>query len=204
MIEGASHGVGLGHEFLRHIERAGIIIHIVEPAPMDGSDPLENYRTIRQELEQYATELGNRPEIVVVSKAELPEAADFAKQLETAIGKPVLLISAVTGVGLNPLMQRVMSELEQHRERPAPLPIRIPPHLRRPEAPVVAAEPTKTGASEKEESGDGRREPREMKQSCRWHRRMRTVGWKLFRPFCIWEGEAPAEPNAEESAVKSE
>ena len=74
MIEGAHAGVGLGHEFLRHIERAGILVHLVEPTPVDGSDPLQNYRVIRNELELYSADLGRRPEIVAVTKCELPDA----------------------------------------------------------------------------------------------------------------------------------
>ena len=76
LIEGAHAGAGLGHEFLRHIERAGILVHLVEPAPVDGSDPLANYETIRDELVQYDSRLGERPEIVVVTKAELPGAGE--------------------------------------------------------------------------------------------------------------------------------
>ena len=76
LIEGAHAGVGLGHEFLRHIERAGILVHLVEPAPVDGSDPLNNYRVIRNELEMYSADLGRRPEIVVVTKCELPGAEE--------------------------------------------------------------------------------------------------------------------------------
>jgi len=67
--------VGLGHEFLRHIERAGILVHLVEPEPTDGTEPLTNYRTIRTELEMHSAELGQRPEIVVVTKATCPAAA---------------------------------------------------------------------------------------------------------------------------------
>ncbi len=107
LIEGAHAGAGLGHEFLRHIERAGILIHLVEPLPADGSDPLENYRVIREELAQYDAKLGQRPEIVVVSKSELPGAAEVREQLAAASGRDVLLISAVTGQGLNTLVQRI-------------------------------------------------------------------------------------------------
>ena len=60
LIEGAHTGVGLGHEFLRHVERAGILVHVVEPAPLDGSDPVTNYKKIRQELSLYDESLGTR------------------------------------------------------------------------------------------------------------------------------------------------
>jgi GTP-binding protein len=107
LIEGAHAGVGLGHEFLRHIERAGILVHLVEPAPMDGTDPLENYRTIRAELAQYKQELVDRPEIICVTKAELPGSAEVRELLGKEVGREVLLISAVTGAGLNDLVRRV-------------------------------------------------------------------------------------------------
>jgi GTPase len=119
LIEGASTGAGLGHEFLRHIERAGILIHLVEPAPMDETDPLENYRAIHNELAQYKQELVERPEIICVTKAELPSAAECRTALQEATGKPVMLISAVTGQGLNELMQMVMQVLDTQREAPS-------------------------------------------------------------------------------------
>jgi GTP-binding protein len=107
LIEGAHQGVGLGHEFLRHIERAGILVHLIEPEPTDGSDPLTNYRAIRAELELYDVALGQRPEIVVVTKADLPGSPAVQHSLAEAIGREVLLISAVTGQGLNDLVGRI-------------------------------------------------------------------------------------------------
>src|SRR5262249_28275396 len=96
LIAGAHAGVGLGHEFLRHIQRAGILVHLVEPLPVDGIDPLENYRVIRNELTRYSAELGQRPEIVVVTKAELPGAEEVRARLAAEVGRDVLAISAVT------------------------------------------------------------------------------------------------------------
>ena len=113
LIEGAHSGAGLGHEFLRHIERAGILVHLVEPLPMDGSDPLENYRVIREELRQYDEQLAKRPEILVVSKAELPGAAEFRERLAAETGGEALLISAVTGQGLDQLVQKAAATLSQ-------------------------------------------------------------------------------------------
>src|SRR5262245_54796939 len=113
LIEGAHAGAGLGHEFLRHIERAGILVHLVEPLPADGSDPLENYRVIRAELAQYDQKLAERPEILVVSKAELPGAGELRDSLATESGQDVVLISAVTGEGLNHLVQRAAGLLTE-------------------------------------------------------------------------------------------
>ncbi len=103
LIEGAHAGAGLGHEFLRHIERAGILVHLVEPAPADGSDPVENYHAIRRELLLHSRDLEKRPEIVVITKADLPESADVERRLAESLNRPVLRISAVTGEGLNRL-----------------------------------------------------------------------------------------------------
>ena len=111
LIEGAAEGVGLGHDFLRHITRAGILVHLVEPLPTDGTDPIENYRVLRSELEQYSQELAVRPEILVVSKAEIPESAEVVEQLKEVAERDVLLISAVTGQGLNELIRRIAQTL---------------------------------------------------------------------------------------------
>ncbi|MEM6799577.1 MAG: GTPase ObgE [Planctomycetota bacterium] len=119
LIEGASQGVGLGHEFLRHVERTRVLVHLVEPAPVDGSDPIENYRSIREEVraygEQFGTDLADRPEIVAISKAELPDAAGIRDALAAAIDKPVLLFSSVTGEGLNEVLQQTHAALTQSR-----------------------------------------------------------------------------------------
>ena len=113
LIEGAHQGAGLGHEFLRHIERSGVLVHLVEPSPMDESDPVDNYRAIRQELGLYKAELLKRPEIVVVSKCELPGAAEVGARLEKETQSEVLLVSAVTGQGLNRLVHRIVQALDE-------------------------------------------------------------------------------------------
>ncbi|HUY92509.1 MAG TPA: GTPase ObgE [Pirellulales bacterium] len=115
LIEGAHAGHGLGHEFLRHIQRAGILVHLVEPQPMDGSEPLANYHAIRDELKLYDPALVERPEIVVVSKAELPAAMDVQQRLSEDLKREVLAISAVTGVGLDKLLYAIARELETRR-----------------------------------------------------------------------------------------
>lgn len=120
LIEGAHAGAGLGHEFLRHIQRAGILVHLVEPFPSDGTDPVDNYRVIRQELELFDRQLVERPEIVVVTKADLPGAAEVRDRLSQAIGKPVLLISAVTGQGLDELVRNIVAILESQGRFAAP------------------------------------------------------------------------------------
>ncbi len=116
LIEGAHEGVGLGHEFLRHVERAGVLVHLVEPMPMDGTDPVENYRSIREELTQYKEGLGSRPEIIVVTKAELPGAKEVCDSLAASAEKPVHLISAVTGEGLNTLTRKIVALLQDRTD----------------------------------------------------------------------------------------
>jgi GTP-binding protein len=111
LIEGAHNGVGLGHEFLRHVERTRVLVHLVEPLPPDGSDPVQNYRVIRQELELHGQGLAAKPEVVAVSKAELTGSEEVRERLEKEIGKPVLAVSSVTGQGLADLVRAIVAQL---------------------------------------------------------------------------------------------
>ena len=126
LIEGAHAGAGLGHEFLRHVERTRVLVHLVEPMPADGSDPVENYQAIRRELEQYGRGLGERPEVVAVSKAELPGAGEIQERLAAATGRDVLLFSSVTGQGLDRVLQQAHTLRQQtelaERSEPSPSP----------------------------------------------------------------------------------
>ncbi|MFW6169387.1 MAG: GTPase ObgE [Planctomycetota bacterium] len=116
LIEGAHAGIGLGHEFLRHIERSGILVHLIEPFPMDGTDPVENYHAIRNELKLHDRALETRPEIVAVTKAELPAADEVQRRLQAVVPHAVLLISAVTGQGLNQLIEAMVVQLDRVAE----------------------------------------------------------------------------------------
>ncbi len=113
LIEGAHAGIGLGHDFLRHIMRAGILVHLVEPFPSDATDPIENYLSIRNELKLYSEELARRPEIVVVSKSELPGADAIAAELRNHATSDVIEISAVTGMGLDVLVRKIYRMLQE-------------------------------------------------------------------------------------------
>lgn len=118
LIEGAHEGVGLGHEFLRHVERTQVFVHLVEPAPQDETDPLDNYLRIREEVLLYNAELARRTEIVVVSKCELPEAEETARRLAEETNGPVIQISAVTGKGLPDLTKTIIKELRGEDAEP--------------------------------------------------------------------------------------
>lgn len=117
LIEGASDGIGLGHEFLKHVERAGLLVHLVEPFPADQGDPVENYQAIRSELATYDATLAERDEIVVVTKGELEGAAEVRDLVEAASGKETFLISAVTGLGVDELVATIMDRVQQRRQR---------------------------------------------------------------------------------------
>ena len=108
LIEGASEGAGLGHDFLAHIERTGLLVHVLDLAPLDNSDPLENHATVERELALHDPALAARPRILALSKADLvtPEqaaqqAADWHNRLGTDIA--IVLTSAATGEGLSKL-----------------------------------------------------------------------------------------------------
>jgi GTP-binding protein len=112
LIEGAHEGHGLGHEFLRHVERTRLLVHLVEAVPGDGSDPVANYRTIRNELELYSPTLAQRPEILVVTKMDLTDAAEASERIAHELCREVLAISAVTGKGIPALVQRIVQFLD--------------------------------------------------------------------------------------------
>jgi GTP-binding protein len=113
LIEGAHSGVGLGHEFLRHVERTRVLVHLIEPMPLDGSDPVHNFRMVQRELELYRHELADKPEVVAMSKCELTDSDEVRARLERELGREVLAISAVTGQGLAQLVGRVAELLQQ-------------------------------------------------------------------------------------------
>jgi len=115
LIEGASLGIGLGHEFLRHVERTRLIVHLIEPQPLDGTDPIANYHTIRHELTTYGVALGEKLEIVCVSKAELTGSEEVRAGLERDLCREVLLISSVTGQGLSVLVGKIALCIEEIR-----------------------------------------------------------------------------------------
>ncbi len=116
LIEGASEGVGLGHEFLRHVERAGLLVHLIEPDPVDRTDPIENYLSIREELSQYDQSLADRDEMIVVTKCEMDSANEVKSALESSTGKTIFMISAVTGTGLAELTGAFMDRVEARRD----------------------------------------------------------------------------------------
>jgi GTPase len=118
LIEGAHEGHGLGHEFLRHVERTGLLVHLVEAIPTDGSDPVRNYRMIRRELEQYSPALAERPELLVVTKMDLTGADEAKENIAHELGREALAISAVTGQGIPALLHAIDDRL-RHRSEPA-------------------------------------------------------------------------------------
>ena len=111
LIEGAHSGHGLGHEFLRHVERTTLLVHLVEAVPLDGSDPLHNYQTIRNELGQYSKTLAERPELLVVTKMDVTGAEDARRRMENELNREVPGISAVTGRGIPQLLHRIVEML---------------------------------------------------------------------------------------------
>jgi GTP-binding protein len=115
LIEGAHSGTGLGHEFLRHVERTRVLVHLVEPLPPDGSDPLENYRVIRRELELHGRGLADKPEVIAVSKAELTGSEEVRSRLERELGREALAVSSVTGQGLSQLVGAVAQLLQENK-----------------------------------------------------------------------------------------
>lgn len=121
LIEGAHDGKGLGHDFLRHIERTKVIIHVIDVSGLEGRNPMEDYRKINQELTLYNERLAARPQIIAANKMDLPEAQENYSQVAEALlleGREVYPISAATGEGMSELMERVGQLVVLHRDDP--------------------------------------------------------------------------------------
>lgn len=124
LIEGASDGIGLGHEFLRHIERTKVFIHMVDAASTEGRDPLNDIYIINEELKKYSPELASRPQVIAANKTDV----FYGSQEETVItllkeefepqGIPVFPISAVSGKGVKELLYYVRKQLDELHEEP--------------------------------------------------------------------------------------
>ena len=112
LIEGSHQGHGLGHDFLRHIERTRVLVHLVDVSGLDGSDPAASYEVIRQELSQYSPVLAGKVEVVVASKIDLDPTGEKLKAFSEALGGQALAVSAVTGQDLGPLKERLWQEVQ--------------------------------------------------------------------------------------------
>ena len=120
LIEGASEGVGLGHQFLRHIERTRVIVHVIDMAATEGRDPYEDYLTINKELEEYNLRLTERPQIIVANKMDMPEAEENLKKFKERLEEdfPIFPISALSRKGLRELLYAIADKIEETPEFP--------------------------------------------------------------------------------------
>lgn len=121
LIDGASEGVGLGHDFLRHIERTKILIHVIDVSGIEGRDPIEDYEKINAELAKYSEKLSRKQQIVAANKIDLLGDSDNLERLMdymAAHGVEVYPICAMIGEGMDKLLERVWTMLEEYVEEP--------------------------------------------------------------------------------------
>ncbi len=127
LIEGASDGIGLGHEFLRHVERCRLIVHVVDVSGVEGRDPIADFEIINRELENFSEELAERPQIVAANKSDMatPEQISAFRSYIENLGYPFFEISAATTAGTKDLIAAVSHKLEElppiKRYEPEPL-----------------------------------------------------------------------------------
>ena len=121
LIEGAADGAGLGHDFLRHVERTRLILHLVDASGIEGRDPVEDYYRINAELKKYSEKIASRTQILVANKMDLPEAAENLPRLEALAEKESIRLFAVSAAarqGLKELIDYVGETLETLKEEP--------------------------------------------------------------------------------------
>ncbi|NHN30083.1 GTPase ObgE [Paenibacillus agricola] len=123
LIEGAHEGVGLGHEFLRHVERTRIIVHVIDMASTDGRDPFDDWIKINEELRLYSAKLGERPQIIVANKMDMPDSEFYLEEFKSQLAEvdpsiQILSVSAVTKKGVQELLYKVVDLLETIPDMP--------------------------------------------------------------------------------------
>ncbi len=122
LIEGAHHGAGLGHRFLRHVERNLLLVYLVDLSPQAEMEPLQAYRLLKNELSAFSEKLGNYPGIIVGNKIDLPEAAERFHELKISLAEEgekdqeLLSVSAVTGEGIKPLVNYLFNRVNELSE----------------------------------------------------------------------------------------
>lgn len=120
LIEGAHQGVGLGHQFLRHIERTRVIVHVIDMSGLEGRDPYEDYQTINAEFKEYNLRLTERPQIIVANKMDMPDSEDNLAELKKKLGDDMKIfpISAITREGVRELLFEIADAIERTPEFP--------------------------------------------------------------------------------------
>lgn len=122
LIKGAHEGHGLGHQFLKHIERTKVLVHLVDVSGASGRDPIEDFDTIQQELKAFSPEVAAKPQIVAANKIDAIDDPDRVKALQRHVRKkklPFLQISGATGAGVDALLEEVWREIAAVRNAPA-------------------------------------------------------------------------------------
>ncbi len=115
LIEGAHRGAGLGHQFLRHVERTRLLVHVIDAAGTEGRDPIEDFHVLNRELSLYNPALAQRTQIIAANKMDLPGAEQNLQRLQEALGNQyeIFPVSALTGQGVKPLLYRVAALLSR-------------------------------------------------------------------------------------------
>ena len=134
LIDGAAEGAGLGHDFLRHIERTRLLVHVIDGSGSEGRDPAEDYTAICRELADYDGSLMKKPQIIVINKADIMTDMSVVRKIEDLSGKRPVLMSAAVHSGVEELIKTIYAELSK---LPPPEPLEYEP--------FVYARPDKTG-----------------------------------------------------------
>jgi GTP-binding protein len=126
LIEGASQGVGLGHQFLRHVERTRLLVHMLDVSGMSGRDPLEDFAVINRELALYSEEMADLPQVVALNKMDVASDLEMVDRVQAALeveGHRVFRISAATHMNLQPLLYYVSDRLDEIRAAEPEVPV---------------------------------------------------------------------------------